>query len=360
VAAFACVVLCATTSVVTATPSVAATVSNGKIAFAREPDDEGALFTVNPDGSGLVRVGTGENVRFSPDGTTLLFACPSAAGDHVAVCTVDPDGGDLTLVVPKMSGMANPPTDFYPTAWSPDSRLIVIDAGAGISSTSTGIYTMRPDGTHLNRVTSSPTEQIPWSFSPDGSHILFLDGADLFVVKTDGTGLMHVNPPTLALDCCLPPRAAWSPDGRRIVFAASSSGPGGGSETALYTVRSGGGGLHRLTPLGTHAGLPTWSPDGRWIAFEAASGYGWPEIALVHPDGSGQRFVTSPSDGLAIRPVWSPGGGRLLMTYGQFDAKHQAQLDIWTVNVDGTGLVRLTDTPAFDEAADWGISAPAG
>jgi hypothetical protein len=47
------------------------------------------------------------------------------------------------------------------------------------------------------------------------------------------------------------------------------------------------------------------------------------------------------------------------MTYGQFDAKHQAQLDIWTVRIDGTGLQRQTNSPAFDEAADWGVS-PSG
>jgi len=355
-AALTGVFMCTVISVMGELPSGAASVANGKLAFAREPDDEGALFTVDADGSDRVRVGTGENLRFSPDGSQLLFACSSADREHVAVCTVDPDGSDFTRVVPDTSRLSHPPTDFYPSAWSPDGRSILIEAGAGLTATGAGIFTMDPDGTHLTRVTSAPNEQIPWGFSPDGSKILFLDGSNLFVVRTDGTRLTRLNPSTLSLDCCGPPRAEWSPDGRRIAFAAFPAGPGGGSDSALYTVQPDGGGLHRVTPLGTHAGLPTWSPDGRWIAFETQSGNGWPEIAVVHADGSGQRFVTSPSDGLALRPIWSPDGTRLLMTYGQFDAKHRAQLDIWTVMIDGTNLQRLTNSSAFDEAADWGVS----
>jgi TolB protein len=341
-------------------PAGAAGPVNGKVAFARDPDGAGDLFTMNPDGSRLVHVGNGENLKFSPNGTRVSFACPPGP-DHIAVCTANPDGTGLTHVVPKTGGLTDPPVDVYPTAWSPDGRLLLIDGGAGLSQAGVGIYTMRPDGTHVTRVTRSATEQIPFAFSPDQSKILFLqtnpDGSnDLFLVRTDGTGLTRLNPSTLTLRCCLPPEARWSPDGRSIVFVGSATESGGGSGSAVYIVRPDGSGLHRLTAPGNDASSPVWSPDGNWIAFVTSGGFGWPEIALIHPDGTAEHAVTSPSDGLAGGAIWSPDSTQLLLSYAQFDAKHGWLFHLWRMRLDGSGLVQLTGAPEFDEPSDWSVS----
>jgi hypothetical protein len=34
-----------------------------------------------------------------------------------------------------------------------------------------------------------------------------------------------------------------------------------------------------------------------------------------------------------------------------------AQADVWTIGLDGTGLAPLTRTPAWDSAPDWGAGA---
>ena len=345
-------------------PATSATTSspqNGRVAFARAPD-EGALFTMNPDGTGLARIGKGEFPRFSPDGTKVSFACP--VGEHIAVCVGGADGTNVHLITPDTSGMSNPPIDFFPTGWSPDGQLLLIDAGAGLSTRAAGIYTMRPDGSDLTRLTSTPREQIPYGYSPDGSKILFLqtnaDSSvnpdfpfDLYVMNADGTDKTKVNPPNLTLYCCLPPSADWSPDSLSVVFTAFDTFNKWGNGIALYIAHADGSGVYRLTAAGNTSQQPVWSPDGKWIAYQKAGGFGWPKVMLVRPDGSGRHDITSPSQGLGADMVWSPDSQRLMITFGE---RPDYQYDIWTMRRDGTDLTQLNDTRAFDEPLDWAVA----
>jgi Tol biopolymer transport system component len=346
----------ATSALITvpATGSTTSTPQNGRIAFAKAPD-EGALFTMNPDGTDVARLGKGEFAQFSADGDRVSFACDN--GDHVAACVAGADGTNVTKIVPDTSGMANPPVDFYPTGWSPDGQLLLVDAGAGLSTTAAGIYTMRPDGSDLTRLTSTSTEQIPYGYSPDGSKILYLqadgDVGDLFVINADGSGKTRINPPDLDTTCCLPPDPDWSPDGQSIVFPAFDRINKWGDGIALYIAAADGSSLRRLTPSGQFSLQPAWSPDGTWIAYQKAGGFGWPKVKLVHPDGSSRHDITSPSQGLGGDMVWSPDSQRLMVTYAE---RPDYQFDIWTMRKDGTDLRQLTDTRAFDEALDWGVA----
>ena len=338
----------------TASSATPSTPQNGRMAFAKQPD-EGALFTINPDGSGLARIGKGEFAQFSPDGARLSFACGN--GDHVAACVANADGTNRQQIVPDTSGLANPPTDFFPTGWSPDGQLLLIDAGAGISTTGAGMFTMRPDGSDLTRLTSTTGEQIPYGYSPDGSKILYLqvhgDFGDLFVINADGSGKTRITPPDLRTTCCLPPDPDWSPDSQSIVFPAFDSFNKWGDGIALYIAQADGSGMRRLTPSGQFSAQPAWSPDGDWIAYQKAGGFGYPKVKLVHPDGSGRHDVTVPSQGFGGDVVWSPDSQYLMLTFGP---RPGYQFDIWTVRPDGTDLTQVNDTPAFDEALDWGVA----
>lgn len=98
----------------------------------------------------------------------------------------------------------------------------------------------------------------------------------------------------------------WSPAGQQIAFVASPSDQPGNS--AVFTITADGSGLRQLTEGG--ADQPAWSPDGQQLAFVSRRD-GDAEIAVMRPDGSGQRALTANSDQDSA-PVWSPNGQQLL------------------------------------------------
>lgn len=95
----------------------------------------------------------------------------------------------------------------------------------------------------------------------------------------------------------------------------------------------------------------SWSPDGQWIAFDRpGSGH----VYIVHPSGAGLRQVPLPaavSDARMFAAGWSPDATRLVFS---MYTPASDQVDLYTANLDGSDLVRITDTPHVDErGAAW-------
>jgi Tol biopolymer transport system component len=82
----------------------------------------------------------------------------------------------------------------------------------------------------------------------------------------------------------------WSPDGRTLLYAASSQK----GRTDIFTVPASGGKAVPLTTTGMED-FPEYAPDGKYIYFQSSRG-GPVEIWRMKPDGSGQEQVT-PDDG---------------------------------------------------------------
>jgi TolB protein len=149
----------------------------------------------------------------------------------------------------------------------------------------------------------------------------------------------------LTLTGALPAGAA--PPDRLIVFDSDRGG-----QVDLWTMRTEGTGLARLTNDKVPDELAEWSPNRKQIAWtrggeESPAG----EIWVMNADGTGRRQVTSNtfSDNAV---AWSP-DGRQLAYRSTRDDNSGLNPDIYVINVDGTNERRLTTDPARDWLPDW-------
>lgn len=138
----------------------------------------------------------------SPDGATIIFSWQN----------------DLWSV-PRAGGMATRLTvhasiDSRPVWYRDGSRLAFASGRYG----STDVFTMKPDGTDLRRVTFDSSSEIPTSVSPDGRYIYgqtnLWSRGDLFRVPTTGGDLQRLTSHTFEA-----PFAPYvSPDATKVYY----------------------------------------------------------------------------------------------------------------------------------------------
>ena len=99
-------------------------------------------------------------------------------------------------------------------------------------------------------------------------------------------------------------------------------------------------------PLDAYA--PSVSLDGTQLALVASPNeLGSNQIVVMGTDGSGAHFVPTPNIDVAKVAI-SPDGTRIA-----FEGTAAGNTDIYVVNSDGTGLLRLTHDPNTDQFPTW-------
>ena len=297
--------------------------TNGQIAFGRFNPALGdtQVYVVNPDGSGqrLVQGPTdiGEGPQWFPDGAHIATGGSSRPGGGSRI--INPDDGTFREIDGQYPGLFNPCD-----SPSPDGTLLLCETFSDDGSQN-GIHTIRSsDGGGLTQITSNPGgDDVPGSWSPNGKRIVFqrfsptFDPEGVFVVNVNGTGLKLILPPTMQVNCCT---LDWSPQGNEIVLARHVTPD---VHSSIWVVHADGTGLHEIN-------------------VQPASACGG---ANADPDAEGCNS-----------PGWSPDGTKIA-----FVRSHSNDVDgeIYTVNLDGTGLTQVTHSPGSN-SPDWGTHPPVG
>jgi len=179
-------------------------------------------------------------------------------------------------------------------------------------------------------------------FDPTGDRIALVmsepgNSSDIFTVRPDGERLRR-----LTKNRAIEVSPTWSPDGEFIAFVSDRTGT-----PQIYVMDADGGNMRRLTFNGSYNTHPVWSPDGQWIAYETRVN-GQFDIWLIDPDGSvNVPLVTHPRSDES--PSWAPNSRKLI-----FSSTRRGRADLYVIDRDGSSARRLTSAAGDNTSPSWG------
>ncbi|HVN55577.1 MAG TPA: Ig-like domain-containing protein [Anaerolineaceae bacterium] len=145
-----------------------------------------------------------------------------------------------------------------------------------------------------------------YAASPDGGQIAYSalntqKGTDLWLVGRDGKQNRQLA--SCGPDRCI--QAAWTPDGRQLVYERKKAGPtqtANGAPGGIYSVDLASSSSAFLFP----GADPSWSPDGQWLVASDPKGS---RIGITNVDTGEQVQVQASLDQV---PTWFPDGSKIL------------------------------------------------
>ncbi len=342
-----------------------------QISFNSDRENEkNNVYIMNLDGSGkTVSLPAGNYSNFvgtgvwSPDGTKIAYSSDRNGNEDIFIINAEIEKpalvaidakADISQLLQSRDGtfgvyVAQLEKDqfeirkyYFQTKTSSVIQKLQNDTGISLSSdgnsiafqgkvdTNTEIVVSNIDGSNKRTLTNNPAIDANPVFSPDGSQIAFVTNRgdnrglfDLYQMNADGSNQR----PIAANNGGTNFSPAWSSDGKEIYFANDKEDGRNGNfeifKTALNSVSL----LTRITNRPQSADeSPAVSPDGKRIAFQSTQ-KGNSEIYTMNSDGSGLLRITR---NLADdkNPKWSADGSRLF-----FSSNRNGKYQIFEISV---------------------------
>jgi Tol biopolymer transport system component len=316
---------------------------SGKIAYSYD----NAIYKMNPDGTSVQQLTftTASQKDFSPvwspDGTKIAFVRSNSTQQ-----VTSGGGGDW---------------------WSGEETTVH-------TVTTYSIYTMGSGGANLTLIRNSPSFINDLTWSPDGTKLAYVYGADttfagiyqtcsgnshIYIVNAVEGG--NANPVAAAVGGIDP---SWSSDGAKIFYAVNNNP----EKYGIYSLNLSTNSVQRLTYDGAAPADPEISPDGTKIVY--ATGYAEEQCiagnmstmgpvkmytyrgSLILYDIAQNSYLMLTSG--ASSPTWQPGGNLILYisAEGQPSETTPGQ-ELTTITATGQNRTQIQNWQSGETSGSW-------
>jgi len=170
--------------------------------------DGPSIYTANGDGTGLLRLASGSNPQWSPDGHWIAYVSVPADTGCSGVRLMEPDGSNDHAVAQGLpvNGVCRDGAEA--PSFSPDSRRVLYVAN-GIKTphkqNGSDLYTVSIHGGAHKRLTRDDLDEASPVFAPSGRSVLFSATGGhgrqngTFVISASGKHRHRIGPPRVGL-----------------------------------------------------------------------------------------------------------------------------------------------------------------
>ena len=240
----------------------------------------------------------------------LVFACilPSDPPPTLNIATLQAQASAIPSLVPTEPTASLPgpgtaaATPIVPASDAPTGKIVYT---CQVGNQGNYLCLINADGTGFRQLTTDPVKRWYPSFAPDGGSVIYSAFVENYVYEIYELNLTSGITTQLTSELGILKAPEISPDGNSIAFNLGTKDDG----EEIWLMDRSGANPRKVYGRGWD---PTWSPDGTQILF-ASDAQGAIQLYVINLDGSGLQRVTN-FDSMRGRSDWSP-NGEWMVTY---------------------------------------------